>query len=193
MSSRILSNKSLQLVSLESPYELPFPDNFTDTHLESPALAILTDFRSHPPATLYLDNTVDEARQFFVNAHASVLPVVDRDEHFRGLMPQAGLSDEVVMRLVSFGPDREDLQVRHLMIPRDHLRAIGHDTLAHISVGKLLSLLRQEGQRHVLVVSHDDQQIRGLISAEDLARRLRLTFEMPQQPSFVEIFTALAH
>ncbi len=193
MSSRIIPNKILQLVSLESPYELAFPDNFTDIHLESPALAILTDFKSHPPATLYLDNTIDEARQFFVNAHASVLPVVDRDDHFRGLMPHGRLSEEAVMRLVSFGQRREDLQVRHLMIPRDHLRAIDHDTLAHTNVGKLLSLLRQEGQPHVLVVDHGDQQIRGLISAEDLARRLHLAIEVPQQPTFIEIFTALTH
>jgi len=190
MTSNIPS-KALQLFTLESPYELAFPDQATHIHLDSPATAILTDFRTHPPATLYADDKLDDAQRFLANAHVSIMSVLDRSEHFRGLMTRERLSDESAMRLVSLGLRREDLQVSDLMIPRSQLMALDHDTLEQATVGRLITLLRQEGQPHVLVVDHYSPRIIGLISAVDLARQLHLAVEIQQQPCFMEIFDAV--
>jgi len=192
MTSRIPS-KTLQLFTLESPYELAFPDLTTHIQLDSPATAIFTDFRSHPPATLYTDDSLDEAQRFLANAHVSIMSVLDRSEHFRGLITRERLLDESPMRLVNLGQRWEDLQVSDLMIPRSQLMALNYDTLAHATVGRLITLLRQEGHPHVLVVDSHSPRIIGLISALDLARRLQLTVEFQQQPSFMEIFDAVMY
>lgn len=188
-----MSSRPSQLFTLEPPYELAFPDDFGDLGPDSPATAVLIDFKLHPPATLYVDDSLDEAQSFLGHAHLSIMAVVDRNDHFRGLLTSDQLSDESVMRLAAFGQHRKELQVRDLMVPRSQLMAIDHDTLANTSIGKLVSLLYQEGRPHVLVVDRHSQQIRGLISAVELARRLRLSLEVQRQPTFMDIFDAVMH
>ncbi|MEA3299321.1 MAG: CBS domain-containing protein [Porticoccaceae bacterium] len=188
-----MNSRTLHLFTLDSPYELAYPEEFADVGLDSPATAILTDFRAHPPLTLYLDSGIEDARALLANGHTSVVAVVDRDEHFRGLIAHHHLTDEAIMRRVGQGQRRADLQVRDLMVQREALMALDHDSLARTSVGKLLKLLHQEGQPQVLVVDQCGQRIRGLLSARDLAHRLRLPLTIEQQPSFMEIFTAVMH
>ncbi|KJS08103.1 MAG: hypothetical protein VR73_06895 [Gammaproteobacteria bacterium BRH_c0] len=183
----------LQLFNLENNYELAFPNDFDDVDLNSPAQSILTDFKTHQPATVYLDSTVDEARHFLANAHSAVLPVVDSNQHFRGLISEEGLGEEAVMRLVSSTRKRPDIQVRDLMVSREQIMAIDYESLGRTTVAKLISLLRREGQPYVLVVDHNSTHIRGLISAADLARRLHLPVEIHQHQSFIEIFDAVMH
>lgn len=188
-----MNSRTLHLFNLDAPYELAHPEAFADVGLDSPATAILTDFRIHPPLTLYLDSSLEDARTLLANAHTSVVAVVDRDEHFRGLIAHNHLTDEAIMRRVGQGQRRADLQVRDLMVQRELLMALDHDSLARTSVAKLLKLLHQEGQPHVLVVDQCGHHIRGLISARDLAHRLHLPVTIEQQPSFMEIFTAVMH
>lgn len=184
---------NLQLFNLDHGYELAFPNDFDDVALSSPAQSILTDFKTHQPATIYQDSSVDEARLFLANAHSAALSVVDRNQHFRGLISEEGLGEEAVIRLVGPARKRQDIQVRDLMMPREQIMAIDHESLGRTTVAKLITLLRREGQPYVLVVDHDSTRIRGLISAADLGRRLHLPVEIRQHRSFIEIFDAVMH
>lgn len=188
-----MPSTALQLFNLENSYELAFPNDFDEVGLNSSAGSILTDFKTHQPATIYLDSTVDEARLFLANAHSAVLSVVDRNQHFRGLISEEGLCDEAVMRLISAARKRQDIQVRDLMVSREQIMAIDYESLGRTTVAKLITLLRREGQPYVLVVDHNSTRIRGLISAADLARRLHLPVEIHQHQSFIEIFDAVMH
>lgn len=188
-----MPNRTSPLFSLEPSHELVFPHSLTDLDPESPATAVLTDFKLHPPTTLYLDDSLEEARSLLHHAHRLVMAVIDRHGHFRGLLTRDQLDDESVMRLVAQGQQRKDLQVRDLMMPRIQLVAMDYVNLSNMSTGKLVSLLHREGRSHILVVDRYSRQVRGLISAAELAHRLRLPMEMTQTPTFMDIFAAVMH
>lgn len=188
-----MTNVTSPLFPLEPSHELVFPHNLTDLDPEASATAVFTDFKLHPPTTLYLDDSLEEARSFLEHAHRLVLAVVDRHGHFRGLLTRDQLGDEPVMRLVAQGQRRTDLQVRDLMMPRAQLVALDYVTLGGMSTGKLVALLHREGRSHILVVDRYSRQVRGLISAAELAHRLRLPLEVAQTPTFMDIFAAVMH
>src|SRR5690606_30169801 len=164
-----MNSRTLHLFTLDSPYELAYPEEFADVGLDSPATAILTDFRAHPPLPRHLASGVEDARALLADGPTSVRAVADRAEHVRGLPPHHHRTHEAIMRRVGQGQRRADLPVRDLMVQREALMALDHDSLARTSVGKLLKLLHQEGQPQVLVVDQCGQRIRGLLSARDLA------------------------
>lgn len=188
-----MSISTSQFFKLESSYELAFPDNLTERGLNSPATTLLIDFRLHPPATLYMDDSLDEAKSFLGHAHLSVMAVVDQYGHFRGLLTRDQLSDEAIMRRLFRGQHRKELQVRDLMVPRSQLTAIDYGTLASLSIDKFVTLLYEEGRSYVLVVDRHSQRIRGLISAAELAQRLGLSHEARRKPTFMDIFAAVMH
>lgn len=188
-----MTNVISPLFPLEPGHELMFPHNLADLDPGAPATAVFTDFKVHPPTLLYLDDHLEEARSLLEHAHRLVLAVVDRHGHFRGLLTRDQLGEEAVMRLVAQGQRRTDLQVRDLMMPRAQLVAMDYVTLSGMSTGKLVTLLHREGRSHILVVDRYSRQVRGLISAAELAHRLRLPLEVSQTPTFLDIFEAVMH
>ncbi|SQH77717.1 CBS domain protein (fragment) [Shewanella benthica] len=57
-----------------------------------------------------------------------------------------------------------------------------------INVSDVVRSLQQNGLHHILVEDHQQHHIRGLISANDVARKLRVPIDIEQPPSFMHIF-----
>lgn len=188
-----MPNKHPTTFNLGGDYELAEVQQLAGVTLDSPAREVLLDFRLHPALTVEPDTPLDEARHFLDNSHAALVLVVDRKGHFRGVITEDNLTQQSVMRLVGLGRRREDLQVRDLMTSRDAINAIDHHEFFRLSVGKVISTLKQGGISFMMVVDRQSEEIIGFISAKKLAKIFNLQLEIEHHASFKELVDAVMH
>jgi len=161
--------------------------------LDSPAIAMMTDFRLTEPLTLHLDESIDDAVRAMRKMHVRSVIVTDADEIFRGIVTVADLeSRKVLSQASSLGLKRGDLSIADVMITRNALRGITLEAMLQGSIGDLLSTLRNEGRQHMLVVDPDQGTICGIVSASEIARQLRIPVEINlRATSFRELVDVL--
>ena len=95
------------------------------------------------------------------------------------------------MAKVVQGFKREELRVTDFMTPKDKLKAFDYSDVANSTIGNLIEALKERGQQHCLVIDRDTHKIRGLISASDIARKLKLSININSESSFSNIFNVL--
>jgi CBS domain containing-hemolysin-like protein len=95
--------------------------------------------------------------------------------------------------MVASGVSRSKLLVNDLMRERLSLRSIEISDLEQATVGDVIHTLQENGEQHCLVIDRAKHNIRGLISASDIARRLHLPVVIEQTPTFISIFASLHH
>jgi len=163
------------------------------TDLDSPAEEVVTDFRRVSPLTMRLTESIADANQAMRKVHVRSVIVTDSNDDFRGILTVMDLESRKVLSLAaSQGLKREDLTIKDVMVSRNKLRGIPLSALQHASIGDLLKTLRHEGSMHMLVVDPDVQQICGIISASEIARRLRVPVEINlQATSFRDLVDVL--
>ena len=183
----------LKTVSLSSSDQIARPEQLEEYSLDTPALRMMSDFLKVQPIMMEMDVSLDEARRMMRKAHVRSLLVIDANENFRGFLTIADLESRRVLSLVSTaGIDREDLSIGDVMTPRDKLRAVKLSEMESGRVGDLLQTLKNEGVPHILVVDTARHQLRGVISASDIARRLHISVDITHRAaSFREVVDVL--
>jgi CBS domain containing-hemolysin-like protein len=182
--------KQLNMLSLSPTEHLVHPEEFHELQLDSPALSIFTDFKKHQPMEIDADTPATQAEYLMRKAHVRLKLVVDRKEELIGMISLRDLDEQNFMLQQRKGFARESIQVRHLMLPRERIKALAYRDLLSATVGDVVGVLKQNGQQHCLVIDPQLHQIRGLISASDIARRLHIALEVEQAPTFIDIFEA---
>lgn len=186
--------KHPQSFHLDAGFELAPLKPLPSVTVDSNATAILVDFRLHPALTLPPETPLDEAQHTLANSHSSLLLVVDRNNHFCGVATEKSLGDQAIMRQLGLGRRRSDLQVRDLMVPRQQMLAMDYEEFCRLSVGRIISVLKNEHLPYLLIVNRDPKEIVGVISAAELAKIFGLDLDTSQRPpSFIEIFEAVMH
>lgn len=186
--------QELKTVSLADYRTLVPSDQIEVFDLDSPARLVVTDFLTHRPLTLKPVVSVDNAIAAMRQAHVRSVLVSDDAGSFRGIVTVADLESRKVLSLAtSSGQARSDLTIGELMTPKDKLRGVPIGAIDKGSIGELLQTLKHEGQPHMLVVDPDSHCIRGIISASDIARRLRVPVEINQRAtSFRELVEVIS-
>ena len=96
------------------------------------------------------------------------------------------------MQHVSKDLKASELQVVDLMRHRDNLIALSYQQIQYCTVGDVLNTLQHNGESFCVVIDLENHQIRGVISARDIASRLHLPpLEIERQPTFLNIFDRL--
>ena len=180
---------ALKTVALADYEQVLVSERAEHVDLNSPARLVVTDFLDNEPMMLDLDVAVDEAIQAMRRAHVRSILVTDTQGRFRGIITVADLESRKVLSLAaSSGQARSDLTIGDLMTPRDKLAGVPIDAIEKGTIGELLQTLKNEGRPHMLVVEPARRSIRGIISASDIARRLRISVEINQRAtSFKEL------
>ncbi len=183
--------RSLPLYAVEQVDELVWPENYKEITLHSSALLALTDFKEHKP--LVIEDTVNahEAEQLMRHAHVHLKIVVDKDDKFLGIVGLSDICHQEIMKKVASGFEHDELLVTDFMHPKSALKAIDYSDLEHASVGDLLETLKTNGQRHCLVIDRENHKIRGVVSASDLVKMLKLKIDLSLPPTFIEIFNVV--
>ncbi len=165
--------------------------------LDHPALAVMTDFRLVPAATIApqasLSRTLDKMKTVGVR----MLLVLDDDSVLQGLITANDILGERAIEYVEkHRVKREDVQVADIMHPVETLRALPLPDVIQSSIGDLVNSLKGLGLQHVLVttVEFGEPKIRGIFSAAEIARQLGLELDpMAHARSFAELEKVLLH
>ncbi|MBY4677504.1 CBS domain-containing protein [Marinobacterium arenosum] len=185
--------QELKTVSLDEFSAIMRPQQLEEYTLDTPAMSVVTDFRKTQPLMMEQDVSLDEAIHMMRKVHVRSVLVIDAEEQFRGLLTVADLESRKALSVAtSSGLNRSDLTIKDVMTPRERLRGVPLSDVEHGHIGDLLKTLQHEGSQHMLVVDADSRQLRGVISASDIARRLKISVDISQRAtSFREVVDML--
>ena len=188
-----MPGKPLRPVDFPAHYKLADIKPAPGIDISSPATCLMVDFRLHPVITLPGNTPLEEAQHTLKNSHRSVIMVVDSDDQVCGVVSQQALTNQSIMARLGKGGSRADLQVADFMTPRAELTAVSLGDIEEASVGKVISLLREEGLATVLVVDDSSREVVGLLAAAEIEKILGLEVKPAFNPSFMSIFDAVMH
>lgn len=184
--------KNLSVFALAFNDHLVQPEEFADIKPATPALAILTDFRSHKPHMVDSHLEATEALEVMLAEDVKIKVVVDDSKEFIGVISIDDLSSHnMLLKQMALHAKRDELLVRDLMHPRAEIRAIDFEQFITCSVGDVVSTLKKSHQEYLLVVDKEAHHIRGIVSARDIATRLHAPVEIEKELTFMDIFSAV--
>lgn len=182
----------LQLYPAADVTDLEWPVDDRSLNLDSPALDFFTDFRKVKP--LVMDNvslTALEARNFMQHAHVRLKIVLDRDDHFVGVLSADDLSDDHLLQKSSKSIHRDELLLDEFIIPKKDLACLHYSDIENQPISSVVDVLKDNGLRHCLVVDDQSNKICGLFSASDISRKLKLAIDISKPLSFFEVFNVV--
>jgi DeoR family transcriptional regulator, catabolite repression regulator len=182
---------TLSFLKVEEVDHLVTPEILKEVTFDTSALEILTDYRDHPPPLINGDVLAVDAERLMFNEYEKIKLVVDRNKEFIGLVSYQQLSSQNILKQVANGYYRDEIRVADLMLPRERINAVDYSALAESSIGELIASLKQHGERYCLVVDKYEHHIRGVVSAEEIAKRLRIPVVIYRSPTFATIFSTL--
>ena len=166
--------------------------------LHSPAEDVLTDFSLTTPVTVAESVQIDEALEIMKSQHVRLLFVLDNQDNFSGIVTAADVQGRKILAFMQRdGVSRDQVQVRHIMLGKLHIRALTYEQIKDAKVGDIMLTLKGSGDQHVIVLDEGAAgvaRIRGIISSSDISRRLRIGFDvMYEAKSFAEIEKIVSH
>jgi len=183
----------LKLHTVSAIDELAQPLNPVHISLASPATAFFTDFNDVEPQVIESSVTADNARRIMIRTHVRLKLVLDENNRFAGVITAEDLAEQnVIQQAVSSGGRREDVLVADLMTRKKDLSAFDISEVEKSTVGDVVNFLREVHQQHCLVLDAEHHKIRGIFSASDISRKLRLPLNIQQQSSFARVFSAVS-
>lgn len=165
--------------------------------MDSPALAVMTDLRQIPAATIDLEAPVDAANRFMIRRGVRLLLVSDDEYRVLGLITSNDiLGEKPVQFALERGIKRQEIRVRDIMIPCERLEVLFYADLVQAEVGHIVATLQRTGRQHALVADMGDdggtETVRGIFSASQIARQLGVAIQTTEvAQSFAEIGAAL--
>ena len=165
--------------------------------IDSPALAVMTDLRRIPAATIDPEAPVDAANRFMIGRGVRLLLVSDDGRQVLGLITSNDvLGEKPVQFALERGVKRQEIRVRDIMIPCEQLEVLHYADLIHAEVGHIVATLQHAGRQHALVadmgVDGKTQTVRGIFSASQIARQLKVSIQTTEvAQTFAEIGAAL--
>jgi len=167
--------------------------------IDSPALAIMTDLRQIPAATIDLEAPLDAANRFMIRRGVRLLLATDDDRQVLGLITSDDILGEKPVQFgLERGVKRQDIHVRDIMTPCEQLEALLYADLVQSEVGHVVATLKHSGRQHALVIDSSSdgevQTVRGIFSASQIARQLGVAVQTTEvAQTFAEIGAALGH
>ncbi|MFT5790671.1 MAG: CBS domain containing-hemolysin-like protein [Shewanella sp.] len=183
--------RNLELYSTASIDHLLWSTDEDKPHLNSPALSIFTDFNHSQPMVIDATTSAVDTLDVMEKTHAFMRLVVDKENQFLGIITKHELLHSKMVKLANkFACNMEELLVTDMMVARDRLSALDYEQLSTAKVSDVVRSLQENGLHHMLVIDHQQHHIRGLIAANDMARKLKVPINIERPPSFSHIFKA---
>lgn len=184
--------KHLPVFSVSSDDHLVQPEQFHDIDLQSPALTIMTDFRSHKPPMVNVDEPVKTVTERMGVTGIEHQLVVDKQFELVGIINRERLSvHNLQLKHIELGLKHNELTLQDVMIARKDIQAVEFEMLVGAKISDVISSLREKGQEYLLVVDQENHHIRGVISAKMIAERLHEPLNIHRELTFIDIFTAI--
>jgi len=179
--------KNLTLQSAKDAHNVAHPPVFDSITATDSALEIFTDFKRTPALLVDASLSAEQAEALMQATHVRMKIVVDRREGVLGIVSLDDLNSQEMIKRISQGYRRSELKVTDFMKPMASLKAFSWDELKDATIRDVIHALENSGQQHCLVIDDHKQEIRGIISASDIARKLKLPLDIQRESSFARI------
>ncbi len=186
-----LTMTKLTLHSVSTIDELAWPENSTSLSLDNPATTFFTDFTISEPLVIECGIMADNARRVMRKTHVRLKLVVDENKQFIGVISSEDLSEQNIMRIAG-AMNHNDLLVTDLMTRKQDLLALSLVEVERATIGDVVNFLKDNHRQHCLVIDGETHKIRGIFSASDISRKLKLPVNIHEQSSFYKVFTAVS-
>ncbi|WP_371195155.1 CBS domain-containing protein [Glaciecola sp. SC05] len=184
--------KSLNLYNTESIDTLVWPEEQYSISGKTPALSILTDFRQHTPRVIEANVKALDLENLMKRSHVKMKLVLDKNKKFIGIVSLYDLSEENILKKVDKNTSRDELLVSDFMHPRETLKCFDIKDLSRATIEDVLETQKHNHQQHCLVIDRQNHEIRGLISARDVARLIKRSVDIDTHISFEALFNELS-
>ncbi|MCC4834589.1 CBS domain-containing protein [Shewanella sp. 10N.7] len=179
--------KTLSLKTIEKIDLLARPEVAEHINIFSAASAVFTDFKTLKPLVIKMNTAAVDVEHLMKQSHVRLKIVIDEKGHFMGLVSLQMLHSQEMQKHVAQGFPREQLLLSDFMLPKDALKGIDYQELSKARICDVIDTLKHSQHQHCLVVDEQRDVIRGLISANDIVRKLKLPIDVSLNPSFMEI------
>lgn len=183
--------KKLKLYPVTAADELSRPLDSADVSLKTSALEFFTDFNLVQPQVIESSASAVEAKNMMSKTHVWLNIVVNESDRLAGVICADDLEEIKLIQQVAAGTRREDIFVSDLMTPRKNLLALGVDEIEQAAIADVIELLKDNHQQHCLVIDRQTHKVRGVFSASDISRKLKLPVDIHQQPEWYRTFAAV--
>ncbi len=183
--------KILHLFNLDLVDHVVTPELFEQTTLNSPAIKIFTDFKTHQPLVIDGDALASDTLNMMKKSHVQMKMVMSPDHDFLGIISTNELSEQTLLAQMSKGLQRDEILVTDMMVAKDALHAFDFQELKRSTVNDVVLALKSYGLRHCLVLDRKHHHIRGVISTSDIARKLHLPIDISIKTSFSDLFEVI--
>lgn len=165
---------------------------------DSPAIAVMTDLRRIPAASIEPDASLSDINHRMVARGVRLLFVAEDDGRILGLVTATDiLGERPLTTAMSRGLHVDELTVRDIMTAVDQIDSVEIRDVLRAEVGHVIATLKDHGRQHALVMERDDLGrtiVRGIFSASQIARQMGKVIQTPEiARSFSEIEHAIAH
>ena len=172
-------------------------DTFTNEpviDLTSPATQIVTSFTHTSPMRAAFDTTIEQASKQLNTQRSDFILVTDEHQTLIGIVASADLQSSKIMILAQrLGLPRSEISLRYLMTPLSNLMGVSMKSLSYSCIGDALQTMEHHGAMFILVTAANNE-ISGLISARDIARKLQIPVHIsPIAHTFSEVLESIEH
>lgn len=146
-------------------------------HWDSPAVEVMTDFRSVKPVTISPDTSIDAALEKMKRVGVRLLLVINEHKQIIGLITAKDIQGERPIMLAQEARiPRSSIRVDAIMTPQSEIIGLNIISVRNALVGHIIETLRQLERQHILVLEVDEvtkvQQVRGLFSTSQIGRQV---------------------
>lgn len=168
--------------------------NETVIDLTSPATQVVTSFTDTSPMRASFDTTIEQASKQLTTQRSDFILVTDEQQKLIGIVASADLQSSKIMILAQrLGLPRSEISLRYLMTPLSNLMGVSMKSLSYSCIGDALQTMEHHGAMFLLVTAANNE-ISGLISARDIARKLQIPVHIsPIAHTFSEVLESIEH
>ncbi|MEM6982714.1 MAG: CBS domain-containing protein [Pseudomonadota bacterium] len=162
--------------------------------LTSPATQVVTSFTDTSPMRASFDTTIEQASKQLMTQRSDFILVTDEQQKLIGIVASADLQSSKIMILAQrLGLPRSEISLRYLMTPLSNLMGVSMKSLSYSCIGDALQTMEHHGAMFLLVTAANNE-ISGLISARDIARKLQIPVHIsPIAHTFSEVLESIEH
>lgn len=182
---------AIELHGYDKAEKLIFPADDQAYSLSSSPLLFFSDFQKVRPLTVDVNLPALEAKRIMRSSRVSSCVVVDRTNDFSGIVVLEDLSAQEFMKRQTKGFDRDDITVRDVYRTRESLFSIDYSELSRSRILDVIRVLQRYGLQYCLVTDRVNHTLRGVLSAELIAKKLGLDLDESRAVNFYEIFKTI--
>ncbi len=161
-----------------------------------PAVSVMTDFTKQPIFSIRGDAAIDQALLYMKAVGVRFLFVLDGENRLAGVVTSTDIQGEKPLRYLQSvdctlaSCSREDVLVRHVMIPVEQWEVSDYSDVERARVSHVVESFRVAGRRHLVVT--ENGMVRGIFSATRVEQALGIQLDIVRTArSFAEIESVL--